>query len=87
VLRHRAKFIYQNHLINVPEGNGKPSALIRLADKIHSTFNPCVKDQQPAMHSATRAMLDDYLSTQNAGLSKLLDIDLNGKWYLSRRDA
>jgi Sulfotransferase family len=87
MLRQRAKFIYQNHLIDVPNGNGQPSPLIKLADKVHATLNPCVKDQQVKMRNDTRAMLDDYFSTQNAGLSKLLDINLDEKWYRSRKNA
>jgi hypothetical protein len=87
VLRQRAKFIYRNHLIDVPDGNGRPPAWIRLADRIHSTINPYAKDQQPKMRNDTRAMLDDYFSTQNAGLSKLLDINVDEKWYRSRKDA
>jgi hypothetical protein len=87
VLRQRAKFIYRNHLIDVPDGNGMPSVLIMVADKIHSKLNPCVKDRQPEMHDATRAMLDDYFATQNAGLAKLIDINVDEKWYRSRRDA
>jgi hypothetical protein len=87
VLREKAKFIYRNRLPDVPDGDGRPSALIRLADKVHSTLNPRLKDQAPKMRNDTRAMLDDYFSTQNAGLSKLLDIDLEAKWYRSRKDA
>jgi hypothetical protein len=87
LLRQRAKFIYQNHLVDVPNGNGRPPAWIRLADKMHSTLNPGVGDQQPKMRDATRAMLDDYFSTQNAGLSKLLDMNVDEKWYRSRKDA
>jgi hypothetical protein len=87
MLRQRAKFIYQNRLVDVPDGNGRPSALVRLADKIHSKLNPCVKAKQAKMRNDTRMMLDDYFSTQNAGLSKLLDINLDEKWYRSRKDA
>ena len=87
ILRQRAKAIYQNHLIDLPDRNGRPAVMLRLADKIHSTLNPCAKDQQPKMRNDTRAMLDDYFATQNAGLSKLLDIDLDERWYRSRKDA
>jgi hypothetical protein len=82
-----AKFIYREHLLDVPDGNDRPSTWIRLADKIHSTINPCIKSDQPKMHRATRAMLDDYFSTQNAGLSKLLDMNVDDRWYHSRKDA
>jgi hypothetical protein len=84
VLRQRAKFIHQHHLVDVPDGNDRPSALVRLAEKIHSTLNPFVKDAQVEMRNNTRMMLDDYFSTQNAGLSELLNINLDERWYRSR---
>ena len=87
VLRQRAKFIYQHRLIDVPDGNGRAAVMVRFADKIHSALNPFVKDQQTKMRRDTRAMLDDYFSTQNAGLSKLVDIEVDEKWYRSRKDT
>ena len=86
LLRQRAKGRFRNRLLDVPvDGDGQDSLFVRLTDKIHSTINPCVRSQQPKMRGATRAMLDDYFSTQNAGLSKLLDTDLDGKWYRSMK--
>jgi Sulfotransferase family len=87
ILRQKAKFNYQHHLVDVPDGNDRPSALITFADKIHSTLNPFVKDKRAKMCKDTRMMLDDYFSTQNAGLSKLLDINLDERWYRSRQEA
>jgi hypothetical protein len=87
VLRQRAKVVYQRHLINVPDGNDGPFVLTRLADKIHSAVNPFVKDKRVDMCHDTRMMLDDYFSTQNAGLSKLLDANLDETWYRSRKNA
>jgi hypothetical protein len=86
LLRQRAKSRFRGRLLDVPaEDDGGASLLVKFTDKLHSTLNPCVRSRQPRMRSATRAMLDDYFSTQNAGLSKLLDIDLDGKWYRSRQ--
>jgi hypothetical protein len=87
MLRQKAKFTYQHHLVDVPDGNHRPSALIILADKIHSTLNPFVKDKRAEMRKDTRMMLDDYFSIQNAGLSKLLNINLDERWYRSRQDV
>jgi Sulfotransferase family len=87
VLRQRAKFIHQHHLIDVPDGNDRRPALIRLAEKIHSTLNPFVKDARVEMRNDTRMMLDDYFAAQNAGLSKLLGVNLDERWYHSRKDS
>jgi hypothetical protein len=87
MLRQRAKVVYQHHLVDIPDGNDGPSVLTRLADKIHLTLNPFVKDKRAEMRHDTRMMLDDYFSTQNASLSKLLDVNLDETWYRSRKDA
>jgi hypothetical protein len=87
LFRQQARLRYKNQLIDVPDADGRRYVLIRMVDKIHSVLNPCVKDQTPTMHAGTRAMLDEYFSTQNAGLSKLLDFNVEDKWFRSRNSA
>jgi hypothetical protein len=84
-LRDRAKGQYSRHLIDVPDGARTASLMTRLADRVHSTFNVSAPgNAKVKMRSETRVMLDEYLAAQNAGLSKLLALDVDGQWYRSR---
>ncbi len=81
LLRHRAMARYREHLIDVPPA--RASGLARIIDKAHSLLNPLQTRNRPQMRAETRRMLDDYFSTQNAGLSDLIGIDVEGIWYRS----
>jgi hypothetical protein len=91
ILRHRAKGIYREHLLDVPsEGRTSPirramARLVNLLDRVHSTANPPQTHARPRMREETRRMLDDYFLTQNSGLSELIGTSVEDNWYHSIR--
>jgi len=81
LLRDRAMARYREHLIDVPARHA--SHLARVIENAHSFLNPLKTRDRPRMRAETRRMLDDYFFTQNAGLSDLIGIDVERRWYHS----
>jgi hypothetical protein len=89
LLRNRAKAIYRGHLFHIPPQAKRAGPMRRatekLIDRAHGAVNPLRAQPRPLMRKETRHMLDDYFSTQNSGLSQLIGINVEDKWYHSRR--
>jgi hypothetical protein len=88
LIRTRRMQAYYKHLpldISIPLRDRLGSGARDLAYLAFRATNPRRAAKTPPMRPETHAFLDDYFQTQNAGLSELIGMDLEQKWYKTRR--
>lgn len=83
LLRLRARRVYLDHLIDVPNRTEiTDNMILRIIDLLHRIINPHKEKKPPNMKMETRMFLNYYFSRENGSLSGLIGKDVESFWYL-----